>query len=463
MSLFRFRCTAHRRLRPSRRAWLHSGGLGAAVLALWLGAAAPGWAYSLLTHEEIVDILWQDHIRVLLLKRYPAATTAQLREAHAYAYGGCLVQDMGYYPFGKEFFSDLTHYVRTGDFVANLLREAANLDQYAFALGALAHYCSDNSGHPLINQAVGLEFPKLRAKYGESVTYEECPRAHIRTEFGFDMTQVAKQRYTSDRYHDFIGFEVSRPLLERAVYETYGLPLEVVLGDVDLSIGTFRHAVSQVIPEMTRAALTVYHPERVRDPPTFDKAAFLYNLSRAQYEKEWGTHYRKPGLLARFFGFLVRWLPKVGPMQALAFRMPTAKAEQLYLQSVNLTVACYERLLRQIEQGDLRLPNMDCDTGEPTCRGEYLLADKTHAQLLEELCKRGLNSVQPELRRDLLAYYASPGRRHPTHKELRAWFRTQRELEALREGPASLQARVIRKELLTPPQRLETPKSASLR
>ena len=60
---------------------------------------------------------------------------------------GCIIQDMGYYPFGSKFFSDLVHYVRTGDFVANLIGEAQNLDEYAFALGALAHYAADTQGH----------------------------------------------------------------------------------------------------------------------------------------------------------------------------------------------------------------------------------------------------------------------------------------------------------------------------
>ncbi len=140
---------------------------------------------------------------------------------------------MGYYPFGNKFFSDLVHYVRSGDFVEALIEDSSDLNEYAFALGALSHYSSDNSGHPTINRVVALEFPKLRKKYGDNVTYADDPKAHIRTEFGFDMAQVAKNRYTSDRYHDMIGFEVSKPLLERAFFETYGVKLEDVFGSVD--------------------------------------------------------------------------------------------------------------------------------------------------------------------------------------------------------------------------------------
>jgi hypothetical protein len=257
-------------------------------LLLVLGCSTRvAYGYSLLTHEQIIDILWKDEITPVLRKRFPDATDEDLRKAHAYAYGGCLVQDMGYYPLGNKFFSDLTHYVRSGDFVENLINESTNLFEYAYALGALAHYCADNSGHPFINRAVALSFPRLRKKYGDEVTYEEDPKAHIRVEFGFDMTQVAKNRYTSDQYHDFIGFEVSKPLLERAFVKTYGLPLSDVLRPVDLSIGTFRRAASTFIPELTRVALEVQPPARVHDKQNASERLFLYHLSRSEYEKQW--------------------------------------------------------------------------------------------------------------------------------------------------------------------------------
>src|SRR6202162_4715758 len=231
-------------------------------------------AYSVLTHEEVVDLLWKDDIQPLLTKRFPGSTPDDLKKAHAFAYGGSLIQDMGYYPFGSKYFSDLTHYVRSGDFVVNLINEASDLNEYAFALGALAHYSSDNCGHPTVNQAVGIEFPKLRKKYGNVVTYEDNPKAHIRTEFGFDVTQVAKNRYTSDRYHDFIGFEISKPVLERAFQDTYGLPLSDVISDEDLAIGTFRHAIGSVIPEMTRVALLRRKKEIVAETPNFNSRKF---------------------------------------------------------------------------------------------------------------------------------------------------------------------------------------------
>jgi hypothetical protein len=429
------------------------------VVCMLFSVARPGWAYSLLTHEELVDILWQDQIEPLLLKRFPAATPDQLRGAHAYAYGGCLIQDIGYYPFGNEFFSDLTHYVRTGDFITNLIRESADLNQYAFALGALAHYSADNSGHPLVNRAVALAFPKLRAKYGETVTYEDAPRAHIQTEFGFDMTQVAKHRYTSDQYHDRIGFQVSRPLLARAFLATYGLRLDEVLSDVDLAIGTFRRAVSQVIPEMTRAALTAYHPENAKDTPDSSKRRFTYNLSRAQYEKEWGKDYRKPGFYTKALGFAVRWVPKIGPLEALAFKIPTPEMEDLYFKSMNRTVEDYRTRLRQIGEGTLQLTNNDCDTGHATRLGEYALGDATYARLVEELFKRGFVRVQPDVRESLLAFYDDPPPPARTRKAQKAWRRTASEIEVLRTGPGSAAEAALRERLFHPAHGLASPKA----
>src|ERR1700732_2529632 len=233
-------------------------------------------AYSILTHEQVVDIVWKDQIQPLIKVRFPSVTEEDFRKAHAFAYGGSLVQDMGYYPFGSKYFSDLTHYVRSGDFIEYLLSESSDVNEYAFALGALAHYSADNQGHPTINQAVGLEFPKLRKKYGNEVTYADNPKAHIRTEFGFDVTQVAKNRYTSDRYHDFIGFEIAKPVLERAFQDTYNIPLTDVVTKEDLAFGTFRRAISQIIPEMTRVALLTRRPEIVKETPNFREREFRY-------------------------------------------------------------------------------------------------------------------------------------------------------------------------------------------
>lgn len=408
--------------------------LGVAVL---LALSCVCAAYSVLTHEEVVDLLWKDTIQPLLLKRFPDATPDDLKKAHAFSYGGCLVQDMGYYPFGNKFFSDLTHYVRSGDFIVNLVHEASDVNEYAFALGALAHYSSDNMGHPTVNESVGLLFPDLRKKYGNEVTYEDNPKAHIRTEFGFDMVQVAKNRYTSDRYHDFIGFEVSKPVLERAFQDTYGIPLKEVIAKEDMAIGTFRRAISKIVPEMTRVALLARNKQLVAETPNFNARKFRYYLSKADYQREWGKGYRRPGFGTRVLAFFLKFVPKVGPFKALDFKIPTRKTEDLYIASVNRTLDNYKSVLREVKANNLQLTNTDFDTGRVTHAGEYKLTDKTYAHLLDQLAKDKFQQVPPDLRQNILTFYKDPGAPLSTKADRAAWDKVQEQLEQLRATPPS--------------------------
>ncbi len=389
-------------------------------------------AYSVLTHEEVVDLLWQDDIQPLLTQRFPGATAEDLKKAHAFAYGGSLIQDMGYYPFGNKYFSDLTHYVRSGDFIVTLINDANDLNEYAFALGALAHYSADNFGHPTVNRAVAIEFPKLRKKFGDEVTYADNPKAHIRTEFGFDVTQVAKNRYTSDRYHDFIGFEISKPVLERAFQDTYGAPLSDVISNEDLAIGTFRRAISTIVPEMTRVALLARKKELVAETPNFSARKFRYYLSRANYQREWGQGYRRPGFGTRVLAFFLRLVPKVGPFKAVDFKIPTRKTEDLYIASVDHTLDNYNTLLAEVKTKTLRLVNTDFDTGRMTHAGEYALTDKAYAHLLDQLAHNDFAQVTPELRENILAFYADSNAPIATKRNAGAWQKTQTEVQRLR-------------------------------
>jgi hypothetical protein len=409
--------------------------LGLVVLLLHGDFVQTCAAYSVLTHEEVVDLVWKDNFLPLLKKRFPAATDDDLKKAHAFAYGGSLIQDMGYYPFGNKYFSDLTHYVRTGDFIVNMINESSDLNEYAFALGALAHYSADNTGHPTVNKAVGLEFPKLRQKYGDVVTYEDDPKAHIRIEFGFDVTQVAKNRYTSDRYHDFIGFEIAKPVLERAFQDTYNLPLGDVLTKEDMAFGTFRRAISQVIPEMTRVALLTRRAEIVKETPNFRARQFRYYLSRTSYQREWGKGYRRPGWRTRLLAFILRFMPKIGPFKALDFKVPSHKTEDLYIASVDLTIENYKKLLTESSGGKLKLTNTDFDTGHDTRAGEYMLTDKTYEHLLDQLATHNFDKITAELRDNILAFYSNPTAPIHTKKNAKAWQKTQAELDKLRALP----------------------------
>lgn len=378
---------------------------------LLLAFAPLASGYSVLTHEAVIDAAWKDGMRSVLLARFPDATPDDLRRAHGYAYGGSILADMGYYPFGSKFFSDLLHYVRSGDFVTALMRDAQDLDEYAFALGALAHYVSDSTGHPLaVNLSVPIEYAKLRAKYGNAMTYEDNPVAHIKVEFGFDVVEVAEGNYAPQSYHDFIGFEISQRLLESAFRETYGMDLKDVFFDEDLAIGTYRYAVSKLVPRATKVAWQVRRGEIQHASPGITRKQFLYNLSRSSFEKNWGKVYEKPGPLSKFLAFLFRLIPKFGPFRTLDFRPPTAQTEQLFMASFNATMDDYRRLLQQIAQGGPNLPDRDLDTGAITAFGEYRLADRTYAKLVEKLAANDFRMTNEGARTNILVFYGGPGK-----------------------------------------------------
>jgi hypothetical protein len=388
------------------RAWGPLSWRATATLLVVLMCSAGLSAYSVLTHEEIVDLLWTDEIQSLLLKRYPGLSPDQLKEAHAYAYGGAVIQDLGYYPFGSKEFSNLVHYVRSGDFVRELLLESEDFDEYAFALGALSHYAADISGHPAVNQSVAIEYPKLRAKFGQSVRYAQDKTAHLKTEFGFDTVQVAKNRYASQQYHDFIGFQVSKPLLERVFPVVYGVELKDVLAHEDLAVGSYRFAVSRLIPHMTEVALQTHKKDLMREKPDLAKQKFLYRLSRSDYEKQWGKDYVKPGVGTRILSTLLRYMPRIGPFKGLAFKNPTPQTEDLYFKSINKSVDQYRAFLEEARTDSLVVPNCDLDSGNVTKAAEYPLTDDTYATLLAQLADRKFDRTSPELRDNILQFYS---------------------------------------------------------
>ena len=387
-----------RRLRPS----------GALGLALIFGVSTAS-AYSVLTHEAIIDSTWDSAIKPLLLKRFPAVTAEELTEAHAYAYGGCIIQDLGYYPFGSKVFSNLTHYVRSGDFVVNLIGESQNLNEYAFALGAMSHYAADNNGHPMaVNRAVPLFYPNLKKKFGNLVTYADDPSAHARTEFAFDVFQAAKGRYASAAYKSFIGFEVAKPLLDRAFEDTYGMRLEKVFLNVDLAIGSYRRAVGTILPAMTRVAWQLKKQEIRKDAPSATRKTFLFNLSRSSYEKNWGATYSRPGVRSKVLASLFRVVPKVGPLKPLSFKALTPETEKMYMASFNSTIDRYRQLLAEQKAGALKLPNDNLDVGDLSAEGKYGLADTAYSQLLHKL-QGHYTEIPQALRSDILAFYHNRG------------------------------------------------------
>jgi hypothetical protein len=403
----------------------------AAIGLLALLACPNAYSYSVLTHEAIIDSTWDSAIKPLLVKRFPSATADDLKAAHAYAYGGCIIQDLGYYPFGSKFFSDLTHYVRSGDFILNLIHESQDLDEYAFALGALAHFAADSNGHRIaVNVSVPLLYPKLRLKFGKSITYADDPSSHTKTEFGFDVFQSAKGRYASAAFKEFIGFQVAKPVLQRAFEDTYGMRIEQVFLDLDLALGSYRRAVGTVLPALTRVAWQIKGPEIRKDAPGMTRKKFLYNLSRSSYEKNWGATYQRPGIRSKILTGFFRIVPRVGPFKALAFQRLTPETEQLYMAGFNASIDRYRELLAGVGGGRPILPNDNIDVGEVTKAGKYKLADDAYAKLLHKLDGHYLDMPQ-DLRSDILGFYQDLSLPIATKANEADWARLQAELTHL--------------------------------
>ena len=402
----------------------------------------PAAAYSVLTHQANIDSTWERCLVPALLRRYPASSPDDLLDAKAYAYGGAIIQDMGYYPFGSELFTNLTHYVRSGDFVRNLLLEAENLRDYAFALGALAHYEADINGHPEgTNRAMPSVYPELKAKFGNSITYLEAPKQHTQLEFAFDVVQLANGKYRGQDYHQKVGFKVSKSLLERAFLKTYGLELGQVIVNVDLSIASFRFAVSQLIPTAARSAWHYKRQDIMKLSPEVKRRDYMKRNSPRDFDKKYGDNYQRPGFGARVISYFIRVLPKIGPLKPFAFKLPTPEAEKIFRASFRKTMKSYcANVTRQpadTAAAPPKLANADFDTGHPTRAGEYPLADETYGEWLRKLARKKFVNLDPEARQNILTFYGTRPKT-PTseeEKERDKQKETQEALTLLRDWP----------------------------
>jgi hypothetical protein len=394
--------------------------------------ATPGVPYSVQTHEELIDLAWKQSIRPILLKQYPTLTEAQLQEAHAYAYGGCAIQDFGYYPFGNGFFSDLTHYVRAGDFVLSLLHNAHTADELAFAIGSLSHYIGDTIGHSAaVNHAVPVEFPKLEKKYGSTVNYAESPHAHVQTEFAFDINQLSKRRFAPYEYLKFVGLEVPRPLLRKAFFETYGINLPDIIGSKETSIRIYRYGVRKFIPNIARAETILHKKNFPADTPSSDFDEIKADLLQASADNNWEAYRKAPGFGSHLYAGFIFILPKVGTLKMLAIKGPTEHTEELYIKSLNRSIKTMRRVLADFDHINQYLANRDLDTGAFVKPGGYRLTDQTYAKLLAMITKNPGNVVPIQLKHDLIAYYADPDAPIITKKNPEQWAQVQANLKVL--------------------------------
>jgi len=390
-------------------------------------------AYSVLTHEALIDASWEKSILPLLKYKYPGATDDDLKKAHAYAYGGSLIADMGYFPFGSIYFTNLSHYVRSGDFVEALLSESENLDEYAFALGALCHYMGDKYGHSLAtNIVVPNVYPKIGQKFGPVATYGDDHASHIRVEISFDVLQTARGNYATPAYHDFIGFEISKPVLERAFLKTYGQDINAVFGDLDLAISTFRWSVNSLLPTIVRTAWVIKKNDIKKLNPSANSRSFHFKMKRKAYYSEFGSQRKRPGFKAEVLSFLVRIIPKIGPFKALKFKDVGPEGEKLFIRSFDTVLVHYDSALLKLRDEKVILPDIDYDTGKPTAIGEYELTDETYADLVDKLKDSKFNGLTAPLKQNILTFYQNVDTLSLAQKYPATWKKTYIALQAIK-------------------------------
>ena len=434
-------------------------------------------AYSLLTHEQLIDLTWDDSIVPLLLSRYPGLTPAQLNEARAYAYGGCVIQDIGYYPFGDRAFSNLTHYVRSGDFVVNLFRNARNANELAFAVGALSHYVGDSIGHSLAtNVAVPVEFPKLRRKYGAVVSYAEGEGQHVQVEFGFDIDEISHHHMAPLHYLRHIGLKVPVKQLALAYYQTYGLTDDFAGPRRRFNVREYRFATRTFIPRIAFAVTVLHRRHEPPEPDTPEAAAIIGEIDTTSAQCNWPQYRRKAGIETYMLAGLLAILPKFGPLRLAAVKNPSPATDAEYIHSVAVSLASMRRDLARFTPPAYRrahpatvavvkavrsaeipsstlprgpiaprrppdtrhpLPNLDLDTGKVVQPGGYRLTDITYARLLHLLVRHAPQKIPPGIKHEIIAYYSSVDAPITTKRNARKWARVQADLAALAKMPTS--------------------------
>ena len=448
------------------------------LLVLWPQRAA---AYSLMTHEQLIDLTWQDSIVPLLLSRYPNLTPAELENARAYAYGGCVIQDIGYYPFGDQFFSDLTHYVRSGDFVVNLFRNAHNANELAFAIGALSHYIGDSVGHPeATNPAVSIEFPKLRARYGPAVNFAEGKHQHVQTEFAFDINQIAHRRVAPLPYLRHVGLKVPVNQLGLAVYQTYGIRDFAGKKLHRFNVFEYRYAVRTFIPRIAYSVTLLHRSHEPAEADTADAAEIEKEAAATGALDHWDAYRKKhPGFETYALAVVIFILPKVGPLSMVAVKGPTEATEADYMHSLQLSVTALRQSLARFtplppgvaqpaaiaasgnsnqsapsaplpndhridnappqEAVDPRhpLPDRDLDTGHVVQPGGYSLTDSTYATLLHNLTRQPGNPIPPGIKSDIEAYYVNLDAPFTTKRDPAQWAQVRADLQTLATMPTS--------------------------
>jgi len=216
------------------------------------------------------------HINALLLKKIPAGKPRRIEQAQAYAYGGAIIQDSWLLPIRQPLFKR-----------PHAFTSAAAISSKA--LLARRQGCPRVRFSPSVRSRITLRTTTVIASAPTEpfpICYrppEEIRRQrfvlrttgwrHVKTDLVSTSTKSA-ERYAPDSYHDFIGFEVSRPVFEQAFRETYALS-ERVLCERKTKFSSYRHDVSSI---QSHASPGTSRKTIKDDIQNATKRKFLFNL-----------------------------------------------------------------------------------------------------------------------------------------------------------------------------------------
>ena len=126
-------------------------------------------------------------------------------------YCGALAPDMGMLPGSDRLFTDLAHYLKTGELARCLVSKANSAIETAYAWGWVTHVLADAGLHPAINRASGDH------------SWAESPTSHMRVEFGLDFQRLGDQPSLGGAR---VRSTPGPSLLASAYMEVYGLQVD---------------------------------------------------------------------------------------------------------------------------------------------------------------------------------------------------------------------------------------------
>jgi len=131
-------------------------------------------------------------------------------------------------------------------------------------------------------------------------------------------------------------------------------------------------------------------------------------------------------------------------LRVLQLRTPTPETERMFQASFNTTMDRYRDLLKEEGEGRLKLPNNNFDVGEFTGPGKYFMNDDAHAELLGRLAAQDFADMSPDLRAELLDFFADPNTPYATKRKPKEWSKVETELQRLKStAPRPVSAETV--------------------